>query len=301
MLRLDSIVCSVDFSEQSGQALRWAAALASGHDARLTVVTAVEPLLANAAKVRLGVDLVRTETEPALREFVEGVLPRAGGEGPALVARAGEPDDVILDTAARADADLIVMGTQGLGGIRKLLLGSTAERVLRRTRVAVLAVPHGAAGPLARGSEGARLGLERILSATDFSPTSVAALEWAAALADAARVPLLVAHVVAPVAVAPQWRPYVEQADEERVAAARAELDKLLARLPAGPARETAVALGRPADEIASMAERRQAGLVVMGLTGGRDAESTRPGSIAYRVLTLSRVPVLVVPAAAAT
>jgi nucleotide-binding universal stress UspA family protein len=45
----------------------------------------------------------------------------------------GNPADVILETAAKERSDLIVMGTHGLGGIRKWLLGSTTERVLRRT------------------------------------------------------------------------------------------------------------------------------------------------------------------------
>jgi nucleotide-binding universal stress UspA family protein len=56
------------------------------------------------------------------------------------------------------------------------------------------------------------------------------------------------------------------------------------------------VSLGRPADSIASIAEEREAGLIVMGLIGDQGALAPRPGSIAYRVLCLAHVPVLVVP-----
>ena len=64
-----SILSPVDFSEQSRHALRWAAALAARFGSRLTVVSVVDPLLAEAARVRLGQDLAKQETEPALREF----------------------------------------------------------------------------------------------------------------------------------------------------------------------------------------------------------------------------------------
>jgi len=65
-----SILSPVDFSEQSRHALRWAAAFAARFGSRLTVVSVVDPLLAEAARVRLGQDLATEETEPALREFV---------------------------------------------------------------------------------------------------------------------------------------------------------------------------------------------------------------------------------------
>ena len=57
MLTLRSILCPVDFSDQSQEALRWAVALAAQHRSRLTVLTAVDPLLAQAAKARLNLDL----------------------------------------------------------------------------------------------------------------------------------------------------------------------------------------------------------------------------------------------------
>jgi nucleotide-binding universal stress UspA family protein len=58
------------------------------------------------------------------------------------------------------------------------------------------------------------------------------------------------------------------------------------------------VSLGRPAESIAMIAEERQAGLIVMGLASSKGALAPRPGSIAYRVLSLAKVPVLVVPPA---
>ena len=64
LIAVRSILCPVDFSEESRQALRWAAALARRTTARLTVLSAVDPLLAQAAKVRLGVDLALPKPNP---------------------------------------------------------------------------------------------------------------------------------------------------------------------------------------------------------------------------------------------
>ncbi|MBE0616426.1 MAG: universal stress protein, partial [Proteobacteria bacterium] len=53
----------------------------------------------------------------------------------------GEPWEQILETARETKADLVVMGTHGRKGLDRALFGSTAERVLRRSTVPVMAVP----------------------------------------------------------------------------------------------------------------------------------------------------------------
>lgn len=291
MATFSSILCAVDFSEQSRQALRWAKAVGDRYRSRLIVLNAVDPLLAQAAQIRLGLDLATTDSAPALDEFVrgtEGFEPPAAGDL-AFEVRVGEPAEAILDTAGTQGAKLIVMGTQGLGGYRKWLLGSTTERVLRRTRIPVLAVPPAASAPAA-----GRFDPGRILAATDFSDASIHAARWAATLAREIGSPLLIVHVVEPGGVLTPWRDYVEAIDEARMTHARDRLAGLAEQIDA-PC-ETFVALGRTADSIAATAEEREAGLIVVGLTGDTGRDDRRPGSIAYRVLCLARAPVLVIP-----
>lgn len=298
MLTLRSILCPVDFSDESQHALRWAVAIAARHQSRLTVLTAVDPLLAQTAKTRFSLDLAKAEMEPALRDLVTAVLPATAPWAPvsSIEARVGNASDVILEAAARAGADLIVMGTHGLGGFRKLLLGSTTERILRRTHTPLLAVPGVVAQSLILDAAGPRFNMKTILMATDFSEASADVGRWAAGLAQRIDVPLVLAHVVAPVAVPPRWRSYAEGVDEDRVAQTRVRLETLSTSLPDRVPSEVVVSLGRPADSIASIAEEREAGLIVMGLIGDQGALAPRPGSIAYRVLCLAHVPVLVVP-----
>ena len=262
----------------------------------LTVLSAVEPLLAQAAGIRLGVDLARAEAEPALREFVEAALPERVRHAShvRMEVTVGDPSAVILQTGRRLNAGLIVMGTHGRGGFRKLLLGSTTEQVLRRTEWPVLAVPGGAVSAPAVEHPGVQL--RRILLATDFRESAMAATQWAADLASDIGVPLVLAHVVEPVVVPQRWQAFVADFESDRMASGQ----RLLARLSAS-FREThpepVVSVGRPAEAIASLSVEYGASLVVMGLGNPEDPESRTPGSIAYRVLRTAPVAVVVVPA----
>lgn len=297
MLAERSILCPVDFSEQSRHALSWAAAIAQRRGGEVTVLSVVEPLLAEAARMRLGIDLVRTEVEPELRQFVEATLPEPVRQATHLriEVTTGDPSEAILQAASRQKADLIVMGTNGLGGFRKLLLGSTTERVLRRTEAPVLVVPGGAVDAPAADQPGVQL--KKILLATDFRESAAAAAQWAGDLAAEIGVPLVLAHVVEPVVVPQRWQPLVADFEDDRVTSGQRKLAALAAGLQ-NTQSESVVTVGRPADTIATLAVEHGAGLVVMGLANPEESgPHSTPGSIAYRVLRLAHVAVVVVPA----
>ena len=295
MMTFRSILCAVDFSEHSRHALRWADRLRSA-DTRLTVVTAVDPLLSAAARTRLNFDLV-TDVEHELQQFISSTL--SNSSDPATYRRLaceGRPDLVIRKVAGREQADLIVVGTHGLGGIRKWLLGSTTAQVIRATRIPVFAVPL-VEPPESRETTNARsFEMTRVLAATDFSVPGNYAVSGAADLAGAWGASLIIAHVVAPVAVPPRWRSYVEGVDEENVERARARLEHLKAGLASANGVEPIVAIGRPADGISEIARQHDVQLIVLGIVGDAWDLAHRPGSIAYRVLCLAHVPVLAVP-----
>jgi nucleotide-binding universal stress UspA family protein len=287
-----SILSSVDFSDQSRHALRWAAAFAARFGSRLTVVSVVDPLLAEAARIRLGQDLA-TETEAALRDFVAATWTSTTRAPTQIVFRTpiGDAAGSILETAEAESVDLTVMGTQGLGGLRKWLLGSTTERVLRRTKVPVLAVPTTDESATREANS-----VSHILAATEFSGASVAAAEVAAHLARAFSAKLTLTHIVEPVTVPSQWLRLAEESDETRVASARAKLHALAERIRGPQECDEVVALGRAGDLISSTAINRRVDFIVMGLAAEQGVFSPRPGSIAYRVLSSTTVPVLVVP-----
>ena len=291
-MNLHSILSPIDFSEQSRLALRWAGAFATRFNAQLTVASVVDPVLAEASRIRSGRDRVKAETEAALREFVAATWREGAPAQTAFATTVGDAAADIRDMAEAHGAELIAMGTHGLGGLRKWLLGSTTERVLRRTRVPVLALP-----PSDGSQAGAAGRVSHLLAATDFSDASVEALKVAAEWAREFGAAMTVAHVVEPLAVAAQWQALVDDSTQVRVDSARARL-RALAQVVCGTPCEDVVAIGETAEAIAAIAADRRAQMIVMSLGGGAGALSPRPGSIAYRVLRLSPIPVLVVPGA---
>jgi len=133
-----SILCAVDLSAASRAAAKAAAVMADCFDARLTVVFVDDPLLSQAA-LRFDEDEIARRTKSELTRFVQQAVGNRPGCRYEIVN--GDPAAEILKTARRLKADLIVMGTQGHRGPKRLLFGSTAATVVKRTTVPVLVVP----------------------------------------------------------------------------------------------------------------------------------------------------------------
>ena len=141
-MKFRNVVCAVDFSKVSRGALRTAAALVRASHGRLSVVFVTDPWLVAAGAAAHDGRASAASTRTALERFIRQALPAAARpRRTAAVVVAGTPSDEILKQAKRSRADLIVMGTRGMGGVARLLLGTTAEAVLRKTRIPALAVP----------------------------------------------------------------------------------------------------------------------------------------------------------------
>lgn len=135
-----SILCAVDFSEPSERALRYArdlAALTKGH---LTVVHVVDQLLHTAAQASGGGEAYMKQTQEELDKLLGRIAPERR-EPFGITVEVGDAADEILNQVGECQADVIVMGTHGREGAKRFVFGSTAEAVLRRSRVPVLAVP----------------------------------------------------------------------------------------------------------------------------------------------------------------
>jgi len=148
-----SVLCPIDFSEQSRLALRRAEVVALRSNAQLRVLYVTEPLLAAAAAAALNDRGLAERSAHELRQFVSATLSPQSRKKLRLATdvTVGPPSQEILKTAARSGADLIVMGTQGLTGPGRWFIGSTTLSVLQRTRIPVLVVPPNGDGvPLVR-------------------------------------------------------------------------------------------------------------------------------------------------------
>jgi len=139
MLQFRSILHPTDFSPNSAEAFRFACALARDCEARLIVVHAVEPAPAMVGEAAL-VPYELEELREQARRKLDELRPTDPDIRMETMVRDGPAPAVILDAADEFGADLIVMGTHGRTGLKRLFLGSVAELVLRRAHCPVLTV-----------------------------------------------------------------------------------------------------------------------------------------------------------------
>jgi nucleotide-binding universal stress UspA family protein len=139
-----NILCPIDFSDPSRAALQVAKDLADDPGVHLTVLYVHDPTVAGAEAIVLS-NRSLSDIRREIREFATKVLTpalaRAGTT--TYVAAVGRPAQEILKVAKRRHCDVIVMGSRGLGGIRKLLLGSTTDHVVHHASIPVLAIRWG--------------------------------------------------------------------------------------------------------------------------------------------------------------
>ncbi len=212
-------------------------------------------------------------------------------EGPGVPAQAlireGEPPDVILDTAEATGADLIVLGTYGRKGLKRMLLGSVTAQVVSRARADVLVVH----GPC-QGCHGT---YRSILVPYDDSAFSRAALGRACDIAQADGSLVSVLYAI------PRYEEMVGFLKTEGI---RARLDEEAARIVDGALRyaagrgltiATVVADGPAADRVVESVRKSGFELIVMGSHGHRGMERALLGSTAERVILNASCPVLVV------
>ena len=263
-----SLLCPIDFSPSSVGALHYALAIARRFHVRLTVMTVDEPLLAEISNTRMGEGWSVLNSECELRSFVAN----AEGDGAPVdvtyEVRIGKAAPEILDLSRSIATQLIVMSTHGRSGVRRLLFGATAERILSETTVPVLLVPSDP-GPLS--FDALAIKASPMLVSVDFSSASAHQVRVAGLLAKELHLRVLVGHVTEPVDV-----PVPEQIDtakilyeRQRRAGQGLQLIAVGGSMPVVP--EVLIASGQPAEQIARWIAAHDVGLLVMALHSSAD------------------------------
>jgi len=291
------ILVATDFSEASKQALACATSIAGANQGELFVVHAIpgdarlpvplDPLPA-------GLDRPRSEAQQQMAELVSKKSP-SGVPREGIVER-GTVREVVMEMVQQKGIDLLVIGTHGRKGFKKLVLGSMAEELFRGSACPVLTVGPSSAPPRK---------IQRVLFATDFGPSSVRALPYAIDFANKASGELILLHLVCPVPVAytgPSWYPAeeiirTEENDKQK------SLKRLRDLLPSDCGLKCSVEhvaeVHLPAEGILSFASQRHVDLIVMGIResamSGPRLASHLPWDVAYEVVCGAECPVLTV------
>lgn len=146
-IKIGSVLCPVDFSRSSEHALRYALAFASSYGAELVLLHVVEipvPAFPAVPGVPEIPPHVTVDVEARAAKELAGLLERTQCEYANTRSElvTGRPFLKIIDVARDVNVDLIVMGTHGRSGLAHMLIGSVAERVVRKAPCPVLTVKH---------------------------------------------------------------------------------------------------------------------------------------------------------------
>lgn len=296
VIEIKRILCPIDFSEASRHALDHAVALAGWYGGHVSTLHIYEPAPAGASGTLMGpypfrpiptvIDVSRMRE--ALGDFVRA----AGAPDPVDVCiEPGRTADVIVDRARTLPADLIAIGTHGVGGFDHLVLGSVAEKVLRKATCPVLTVP-----PRVRVTS--KLPFRRLLCPVDFSDSSVAALHMAFSIAQESDAELTILHVL-------EGWPSEEALEGDAVLAPyyrtqEGEMAHRLERLIPESVRDwcvpkTRLGRGKSYREILGIATEDGADLIVMGVHGRNVLDLMLFGSTTNHVVRRATCPVLTV------
>jgi len=290
---LETILVATDFSPDAEAAIEWARQLASEHGARLVLVHAVATTPPAAPEyVPLGAPFYADACEKA-EEQLEAVAATLRGSGIAVESElAAEPVvGAVLKAAAAHAADLIVAGTRGLTGWKRVVFGSVSARLVREATCPVLTTH--AEDP------GRHRPARTILVPTDFSEDASLAADSASRILgkggpDRRLVLLHVYRYPTFFANAPQ--PVLATSMEAVVDAAQQEMARLAERFAAaGLHVDTRVAEGEPARTILRHAVDVGADVIAMGTHGRSGLDRMLLGSTAERVVSAAPCPVLTV------
>lgn len=278
MLPVHTILFPTDFSEEAERAFPLACSLARDCGARVVALHVVPPPLGHEqVLVRQNPDEYYEVPRSALREL------KAPDENVRVEYRLadGHAADEILQVANEIQAGLIVIGSHGRSGVRRLLLGSVAEKVMRDAVCPVLAVKTASVVP----------NIRVILLPTDLSEASESALGVAFSLARDYYARLIVLHVAS-------FGQEISKCEEmlEQSFAYRRELeDKLHHGQKPEYNVELRVEQGDPAERVIHVAEETRCDLIVMGSHSRSGLSRLLMGSVAEKTFRNASCPVLLV------
>jgi nucleotide-binding universal stress UspA family protein len=276
-----NILFLTDFSEASQPAMEYAATLAKHHKATFYaghIHTPSPPLYLEGNPLVDYLDEVRQQKRQELSQLIEPF-----GLNSKVLVSEGMIEYAIERWTVLYGIDLIVVGTHGWKGLERLLLGSTAELILRSAICPVLTV-----GPHVPKLEHEPEYVDRILFATDLTQQSEYAVSYALSFAHERCAHLTFLHVVPRDAHVPDHRRVMEYCERELRGLVPSD-----AELWCDP--KFVVVEGDPAQEILNFAENDNSDLIVLGLPKDKVFSTHFRSGVTYSVVSSAPCPVLTV------
>jgi nucleotide-binding universal stress UspA family protein len=286
---LRNILFLTDFSEPSEIAIPFVSALAREHEAKAYALHVLSPLPLAYASPESAAATIEGLEEGAEKGMQRLDSQLSGVDHETMVVRGPSVWSTLEKVLHDRQMDLVIVGTHGRTGAMKLLLGSVAEEIFRRSSVPVLTI-----GPWVRKGIHGGGQFHRVLLATDFTPEAQVAAPYAISIAEEHQARLVLLHVIR--------NPDPKAAStstQDSVANVMHQLYEIVpeeAELWCRP--EATVRYGNPTDRILEASEEHQADLIVLGVrdaAGHLGAATHLERTTAHKVVVRARCPVLTV------
>lgn len=303
------ILWSVDFSRDSKAAIRFSSNIGFPKESEgllLHVITMKEELkrLGRASDLTAQLNQLQRHTIERVHHNLQQLAERFLPSPPTytVLVKEGNPGEEILSVLNKESVDLAVLGTRGLSGIKRFLLGSVSDWIVQEAPCPVLIV-RGSGRIADRGM--------RIVMATDGSPEAGTAVEFLNQLAFPLHSKIVLFHVIEPtdytvvhddykiLGLEPsglhelqEWSKSIQRRREQ---AQTSLLQQAKKNIIHRRVQIEKIAVGYAADEIIKAAYRFRADLIVMGSRGLTGVKRTLLGSVSNRVTRHAPCSVLVV------
>ena len=294
-MQFKNILCATDFSDFSNRTVNYGIALANEFDSKLFVCHVID-LSSVAIYGEFQLDPVGLQ-DRIMNDAHEQLQELIGGQQidwEPLIS-VGHAADEISRIVEEQDMDLVISATRGRSGLKRLILGSVTERLMRTLSCPLLVVQ----GPdkAFAASDDQEVNMKSILIGCDFSPDSEVAFEHGLSLAQEFQSELHLAHVVE-TSIYQQLHKTESPVEEELQQEIQARLIKKLQDMVPEEARnwckpQTSLLGGHPYEELVKYAEKNNIDMIVLGTRGHGLVKSLLIGSTTDRVVRNAPCPVL--------
>ena len=294
-VHIKTIVCTTDFSDFSNRAIPFGVALAKEFGAKLYLCHVID--LSSVAMYGEGFSdplMLESKITDYAHEHLQDLIGDTDISWESLTS-VGHTADEIAHIAKEKAADLVVSATHGRSGLKRLILGSVTERLMRTLPCPMYIVRSLERDPAAPVM--AEMKLKRILIGCDFSTDSDLAVQYGLSLAQEFQTELYLAHVLEPTVYKDMLTQAAGVPDSDREGL-RDQLARKLEGMVPDEAKqwctpETVLLAGHPSDELTKYAVVNKMDLIVLGVRGHSVMESLLVGSTTDRVVRQAPCPVL--------
>ncbi len=292
---IKTIVCTTDFSDFSNRAIPFGVALAREFGAKLYLCHVID--LSSVAMYGEGFSdplMLESKITDYAHKHLQDLIGDADIAWESLTSVGHTADEIAL-IAKEKGADLVVSATHGRSGLKRLILGSVTERLMRTLpcpMYIVRSLERDLAAPVM-----AEMKLKRILVGCDFSADSDLAVQYGISLAQEFQTELHLAHVLEPRVYKDMLTQTAGGGDSGREGLREKLTQKLKSMVPEEARQwctpETLLLAGHPSDELTKYAVVNDMDLIVLGVRGHSVMESLLVGSTTDRVVRQAPCPVL--------